>query len=293
MKNKTLVFYLIIIVIILFFAGALMSINPQGVYSTKTYVYEDVDGKQLVVTQSSSADKISVVVPGISGGTVVMDEKASSSGPLYSDGSYDLMTLGDDVILRLDGRIIFRGAVAMFGEGNDDGENIDAGNIDTYVCSDDQKEAEACTLDYSPVCGNDSSTYSNACGACSSGNVDTYVAGECLVELSGKWQWDKTTLADGTEYEPEDSLNFTISFDPDDQIKMGVDCNVGGGEYIKSGSKVHISLQSITEAYCGDDSLDTTYLQQISDVQTFLFEDDLLLLEFPADSGVMIFSISR
>lgn len=50
------------------------------------------------------------------------------------------------------------------------------------TCTDEQKSARICTLDYTPVCGDDGVTYGNVCGACASGNVDTYVIGECVVE---------------------------------------------------------------------------------------------------------------
>ncbi|MBU0727051.1 hypothetical protein KKA95_00015 [Patescibacteria group bacterium] len=46
-------------------------------------------------------------------------------------------------------------------------------------CTDEQKAAEICTMDYTPVCGDDGVTYGNACTGCASGNIDTYVLGEC------------------------------------------------------------------------------------------------------------------
>jgi hypothetical protein len=46
-------------------------------------------------------------------------------------------------------------------------------------CTEEQKSAEICTMEYMPVCGNDDITYGNACGACSAEGVDSYVEGEC------------------------------------------------------------------------------------------------------------------
>jgi len=50
------------------------------------------------------------------------------------------------------------------------------------TCTEEQKAAEICTMDYTPVCGDDGVTYGNACGGCASGNIDKYLPGECPEE---------------------------------------------------------------------------------------------------------------
>jgi len=49
------------------------------------------------------------------------------------------------------------------------------------TCTEEQKSAEFCTMDYTPVCGDDDMTYGNACAACSSQNIEWYKMGECEV----------------------------------------------------------------------------------------------------------------
>ncbi|MBR9698851.1 hypothetical protein GOV09_00135 [Candidatus Woesearchaeota archaeon] len=50
---------------------------------------------------------------------------------------------------------------------------------DSHICTAEEKAAEICTLDYTPVCGDNGRTYGNGCQACASGQIDSYVPGEC------------------------------------------------------------------------------------------------------------------
>jgi hypothetical protein len=47
------------------------------------------------------------------------------------------------------------------------------------TCTEEQKQAEACTMQYDPVCGDDGVTYGNACGACASKKINSWTKGEC------------------------------------------------------------------------------------------------------------------
>lgn len=63
-------------------------------------------------------------------------------------------------------------------------------NDEVFICTQEQKEAQICTADYRPVCGDDKKTYGNSCGACAAG-VNTYKHGECLED-------DNSNFASGT-----------------------------------------------------------------------------------------------
>lgn len=50
---------------------------------------------------------------------------------------------------------------------------------EAHICTDAEKSADMCTMEFMPVCGADGVTYGNKCGACSA-DVDYWTAGECV-----------------------------------------------------------------------------------------------------------------
>ena len=80
------------------------------------------------------------------------------------------------------------------------------------------------------------------------------------------WQWmsvtDQTTKETKSVPNPE---NYTIIFNADGTLTGKADCNTFGGVYSQE-SGFTIKLGPSTMAYCGEASLDATYLQLLSSV---------------------------
>ncbi len=83
-----------------------------------------------------------------------------------------------------------------------------------YICTEEEKAATVCTMEYMPVCGDDGITYGNKCAACASNKIQYYTQGECqqqylrkylsndpeVCKLMGIWQCDEglTIFSDET-----------------------------------------------------------------------------------------------
>lgn len=52
-------------------------------------------------------------------------------------------------------------------------------NSEYIQCTEEQKNAEMCTMEYMPVCGDDGETYGNVCSACATEGVNSYIEWEC------------------------------------------------------------------------------------------------------------------
>jgi hypothetical protein len=64
-----------------------------------------------------------------------------------------------------------------------DAQDQDEELFQEYYCTDEQRGAVACTMDYTPVCGyfnnGETSTQGNACAACANEEIEYYIMGEC------------------------------------------------------------------------------------------------------------------
>lgn len=114
---------------------------------------------------------------------------------------------------------------------------------------------------------------------------------ESLALMGTVWEWVGTSSAvEGEALVVETPEKFTVEFKGDGTLALLADCNVGGGTYEVDGSSIAIELGALSMAYCGEDSLDTTFLAQLDTAVIFFFQDGDLFFDRPMDSGTMRFT---
>ena len=106
------------------------------------------------------------------------------------------------------------------------------------------------------------------------------------------WQWDAFEDSAGENDisvpNPED---YTLTLNEDGTASIKADCNQVSWTYELDGSSLTFNtLGPSTLAFCGEDSLDTQYLQRLGETATYVLQDDQLFLNLIFDSGNMEFS---
>jgi heat shock protein HslJ len=122
----------------------------------------------------------------------------------------------------------------------------------------------------------------SACGTSSSSDSITGIV----------WQWTSVTDR-ASENETTTSVpnpeNYTIVFNEDGTLEGKADCNVFNGTYSQDGGFT-IAVGATTQAYCGDTSMDTQYLQLLGSVSAGGPDgQDGLALETPGGAQRMTF----
>ncbi|MCA9987528.1 MAG: META domain-containing protein [Anaerolineales bacterium] len=105
------------------------------------------------------------------------------------------------------------------------------------------------------------------------------------------WQWTQTDSADeAMAIEVGDPSLFSITFLPGGDYALQNDCNRGGGAYTLDGASLTIMPGFTTEAYCGDESLDQTFLNHLAQVVSYEVAEGQLILTLAEAAGTMTFT---
>ncbi len=107
--------------------------------------------------------------------------------------------------------------------------------------------------------------------------------------LGQVWQWQETTLADGSVVKVGAPQRYTVEF-MDDGIVVGqADCNRAGGVYTAADGTLKIKVGVLTRAACPPGSLSTQFVQALNSAATYQFDGDNLLINLQDGAGVMLF----
>ena len=106
---------------------------------------------------------------------------------------------------------------------------------------------------------------------------------------STPWEWVSTTDPKNGTVAVNDPSRYIIVFNEDGSSYIKADCNNVQATYTVDGNNISITAGASTRAMCSPDSLDSTFLQQLSQINTYFINGGNLYMEMPADSGTMHF----
>ena len=131
-------------------------------------------------------------------------------------------------------------------------------------------------------------------GACHPGESLSSDSGRQTELFDTVWYWQEfQDSADGEEASDisvPDPEKYTLTLAPAGGAQIRADCNQLSWTYTLEDSRLSFnSLGPGTLAYCGDESLDQSYLERLSHTATYVLDDNKLYLNLKADAGNLVF----
>ena len=105
--------------------------------------------------------------------------------------------------------------------------------------------------------------------------------------LGTAWALERIRFVDDRELRPEDPSRYTLTLAADGGAALQLDCNRGAGSFELDGERLSFSAFATTRAFCGADSLDQPFLEQIANVVSYRFEDGALVLATAMDAALV------
>jgi heat shock protein HslJ len=116
-------------------------------------------------------------------------------------------------------------------------------------------------------------------------------AGTNLQRLTtGVWKWEQSADNSGQTWTSPNPANYTLQFNPDGTVAAQVDCNRSSGSYQADETNLTISMGPTTLMACPPPTLDTVFQMQLSQVSSYFFDGNSLILLWKMDSGSMKFA---
>lgn len=80
------------------------------------------------------------------------------------------------------------------------------------------------------------------------------------------WQWESLAIQGGESTTVPDPSAYTLIFNEDGTLNGTADCNQYGGSYTTENGGIQITLGPTTMAFCGEESLDTLFLDSLGQI---------------------------
>jgi|GEM_PF-1960709 len=104
-----------------------------------------------------------------------------------------------------------------------------------------------------------------------------------------EWVWLYTELQDGERVTAPEGGQFVISFDSETgRVTSRTDCNSLAGIFSANGEVLSMGEFISTKMYC-EGSMEGVYAEQLTLVNSFIIEGEMLRLMLDRDYGVMVF----
>ena len=114
-------------------------------------------------------------------------------------------------------------------------------------------------------------------------NVDSDISGIT-------WLWERfDDTAEINNIVVDDPTLYTFILNTDGTYAVKADCNLASGSYSLEGNSIKFEAGPTTLAECGPESLYNNFLNDLSNVVTFVIDGNKLYLNLWADAGNMVF----
>ena len=108
--------------------------------------------------------------------------------------------------------------------------------------------------------------------------------------IGTKWVWVQTLMNNDEKIVPSTPEKFTLAFDKNNQLIITTDCNsIGKSTYrANENNSLVLTIEVTTKIGC-QNSTESDYLNNLTQIESYIIEDDKLFLQIKMDSGVMEF----
>lgn len=116
---------------------------------------------------------------------------------------------------------------------------------------------------------------------------ESFVATAPLPLIGPVWQWVCTLYGDDRKVSPSSPEKYTVTFDLNGAVNVRADCNQKGGTYRTGGQSLAIEINRSTMAMCPEDSLEGTFVRDLTGAGLWFVKDGDLYIDLQFDTGTM------